>query len=157
MSRKGTARERKTPKDYLYGSVLVSKMINSIMLAGKKSIAEKIVYDALEKLKIEGDENKPIEIFHQSISNVMPKIEVRPQRVGGATYQIPTEVRERRAITLALRWIGLSAKARSGKSMTEKLTNELLDAYQNRGGAITTKENKRKMAEANKAFAHYRW
>lgn len=157
MARKGTVRKREIVGDNLFNNILLTRMITCIMREGKRAVAEKIVYKALESLKVKGEAIEPIKIFEQSIANVKPQIEVRPRRIGGATYQIPMEVPDNRATALALRWIITAAKDRSGKSMTEKLTNELLDAYNNRGGAITARENKRKMAEANKAFAHYRW
>lgn len=157
MARKGTVRKREIPGDHLFNNVLISRMITCIMRQGKRALAEKIIYQTLAGLKIKGESIEPIKVFEQSVSNVKPQIEVRPRRIGGATYQIPMEVPDSRATALALRWIITAAKERSGKSMIEKLTNELVDAYNNRGGAITVRENKRKMAEANKAFAHYRW
>ena len=157
MARKGIVRKRKIAGDHLFDNILISRIITCIMRRGKRALAEKIVYKTLEGLKIKGEAAEPIKIFEQSIGNVKPQIEVRPRRIGGATYQIPMEVPDNRATLLALRWIITAAKERSGKSMVEKLTHELLDAYNNRGGAITVRENKRKMAEANKAFAHYRW
>ncbi len=157
MARKGTTKKREIAPDHRFNNTLVAKMITCIMRQGKKSIAENIVYAALQALIIKGEDISPIQIFEQSIANVTPQIEVRPRRIGGATYQIPMEVPAHRATALALRWLVTSAKARAGKSMIERLTNELLDAYHSRGGAITMRENKRKMAEANKAFAHYRW
>ena len=157
MARKGTVRKREIAGDNLFNNILLARMVTCIMREGKRAVAEKIVYKALESLKVKGEAIEPIKIFEQSIANVKPQIEVRPRRIGGATYQIPMEVPDNRATALALRWIITAAKERSGKSMIEKLTNELLDAYNNRGGAITARENKRKMAEANKALAHYRW
>ena len=157
MARKGVVRKRKISGDQLFGSVLVARLITCILRCGKRALSEKIVYKTLESLKIKGESIEPIKVFEQAIANVKPQVEVRPRRIGGATYQIPMEVPEHRATALALRWIVTSAKDRSGKSMIEKLSHELLDAYNNRGGAVTMRENKRKMAEANKAFAHYRW
>jgi small subunit ribosomal protein S7 len=157
MSRKGSVRKRETAPDQLFNSVLISKMVTCVMRQGKKALAEKIVYSSLNNLKNKVEGAEPIKVFEQSIANVRPYVEARPRRIGGATYQIPMEVSEHRAVALAMRWIVGAAEERSGRSMIERLTNELMDAYNNRGGAVTTKENKRKMAEANKAFAHYRW
>jgi small subunit ribosomal protein S7 len=156
MSRKGTAKKREILEDPIYGQVLVTKLINYVMKGGKKSIAEKVVYDAFDMIK-DKLKSDPGEVYKKALENVNPAVEVRSRRVGGATYQVPVEVRAERAISLSLRWIVSSAQSRSEKSMKEKLASEIIDAYNNRGGAVTTKENKRKMAESNKAFAHYRW
>ena len=156
MSRKGKAKRREILEDPIYGEILVTKLINYVMKGGKKSIAEKVVYDAFEMVK-EKIKSDPGEVFKKALENVTPAVEVRSRRVGGATYQVPVEVRAERAVSLSLRWIVSSAQSRSEKSMKEKLGAEIIDAYNNRGGAITIKENKRKMAESNKAFAHYRW
>jgi small subunit ribosomal protein S7 len=157
MARKGSVRKRETVRDQVFNSLLISKMVTCIMRKGKKALAEKIVYSTLQNLKNKVENTEPIKIFEQSIANVRPNVEVRPRRIGGATYQIPMEVSEHRAVALAMRWIVGCAEERSGRSMIDKLTSELMDAYNNRGGAVTMRENKRKMAEANKAFAHYRW
>jgi len=156
MARKGASKKRELIEDPVYGSVLVSKLINYVMKDGKKSVAEAVVYKAFDiaKKKINVE---PLEIFEKSVANVSPEIEVRSKRVGGATYQVPVDVRVERALSLALRWLVNSAQSRSEKSMQEKLAGEIVDSYNNRGGAVTTRENKRKMAESNKAFAHYRW
>lgn len=156
MSRKGKAKRREILEDPIYGEILVTKLINYVMKGGKKSIAEKVVYEAFEMVK-EKIKSDPGEVFKKALENVTPAVEVRSRRVGGATYQVPVEVRAERAVSLSLRWIVSSAQSRSEKSMKEKLGAEIMDAYNNRGGAVAVKENKRKMAESNKAFAHYRW
>jgi small subunit ribosomal protein S7 len=156
MSRKGSPAKREVLPDPVFNKIMVSKLVNYIMCKGKKSVAEKIVYGAFDviKEKIKAD---PIEVFDQAMVNVRPSVEVRSRRIGGATYQVPMEVRDVRSVALALRWIVNSSQGRSEQSMKEKLAAEIMDAYNERGGAISIKENKRKMAEANKAFAHYRW
>jgi len=142
--------------DPRYGNLLVSSLINKLMWNGKKSTAEHIVYGALEML--ENRTKKPaLEALEQAVRNVTPVIEVRPRRVGGATYQVPMEIREDRRQALALRWLLQSARKRPGKSMIEKLSGELLDAYNNQGNTVKKREDTHKMAEANRAFAHYRW
>ena len=156
MARKGKAKRREILEDPIYGEILVTKLVNYVMKGGKKSVAEKVVYDAFDMVK-EKVKAEPAEVFKKALENVTPAVEVRSRRVGGATYQVPVEVRPERATSLSLRWIVSSAQGRSEKSMKEKLGAEIIDAYNNRGGAITIKENKRKMAESNKAFAHYRW
>jgi small subunit ribosomal protein S7 len=142
--------------DPKYKNVLVAKFINNIMIQGKKSVAERILYNALEIIQ-ERSKEDPLKVFEKSVNNTKPIIEVKSRRVGGATYQVPTEVRQERRTALAIRWLISYAKDRSEKSMEEKLAAELLDAANNRGGAIKKKEDVHKMAEANKAFAHYRW
>jgi small subunit ribosomal protein S7 len=159
MPRKGPVKPREIMPDPIYGDVLVQKLINKVMVDGKKSKAEKIVYGAM-KILAEKTGEQPLEALHKAIENLKPTLEVRPRRVGGATYQIPMEVPPRRQISLALRWLVEAARNRSGKgnyTMLEKLSNELLDAYHNRGNAIKKKEDTHRMAEANKAFAHYKW
>jgi small subunit ribosomal protein S7 len=156
MPRKGKVEKRIIPPDPKYNDFLVAKFINGVMRRGKKSIAERIVYNALEFIK-EKTKSDPLSIFKQAIENVKPLIEVRPRRVGGATYQVPVEVRPERKLSLAIRWIISSAKQRPEKGMDKKLSAELIDAANNRGGAIKKKEDTHKMAEANRAFAHYRW
>jgi small subunit ribosomal protein S7 len=156
MARKGSTKIREATPDPLFGSVLVSRFVSYIMKEGKKAVAEKIIYGTLDGLKAKGHP-EPVKALEDAVSNVRPHVEVRPRRIGGATYQIPMEVSDRRSTALALRWIISCAKARSGTSMVDKLLNETLDALNNRGGAVGMRENKRKMAEANKAFAHYRW
>jgi len=142
--------------DPKYKNVLVAKFINNIMIQGKKSVAERILYNAMEIIQ-ERSKEDPLKVFEKSVNNTKPIIEVKSRRVGGATYQVPTEVRQERRTALAIRWLISYAKDRSEKSMEEKLAAELLDAANNRGGAIKKKEDVHKMAEANKAFAHYRW
>ncbi len=156
MPRRGPVPKREIPPDPVYKDSLVQRFINRLMMRGKKSVAEKIFYTTMDRIR-ERTGKDPLEIFHQAIRNVMPVVEVRPRRVGGATYQVPMEVRPERRRTLAIRWIILSARARAGKSMIEKLTAEILEAANNTGGAVKKKEDTHRMAEANKAFAHYRW
>ncbi len=156
MPRKGPVRRRPIPPDPVYNNVLVQRFINRLLVDGKKGVAERIFYDAMGI--IEKKSNKPgLEVFEQALRNVMPVIEVRPRRVGGSTYQVPVEVRPERRISLAIRWIVLNARKRSGRTMKEKLAAELMDAANNTGASIKRKEDGHKMAEANKAFAHYRW
>jgi small subunit ribosomal protein S7 len=155
------SRKRKAPKkipivDPKYKSVVIPKLINSIMHDGKKITAEKIVYDAIEKIKTKS-KDEPITVFNDAINNVRPTVEVRSRRVGGATYQVPVEVKSKRSQALALRWIIDASRKRKDKKMSDKLFNEIYDAYQNRGSAIKKKEDTHKMAESNKAFAHFRW
>jgi small subunit ribosomal protein S7 len=156
MSRRHSAEKREINPDPKFGNVVLSKFMNSIMEAGKKSFAEKIVYDALEI--IEGKtKQSPLTVFQQALDNVMPAIEVRSRRVGGATYQVPVEVRTVRRQALGIRWIISAARDRNEKTMTERLSAELLDASNNRGNAVKKREDTHKMAEANRAFSHYRW
>lgn len=156
MPRKGPAPRRVIPPDPVYNDVLVQRFINRLMMCGKKSVAEKIFYRAME---IVGERTKrnPLEVFHQALKNVMPVLEVRPRRVGGATYQVPMEVRPERRISLGIRWLVTSARKRGGRTMIEKLAAELMDAANNQGAAVKKREDTHRMAEANKAFAHYRW
>lgn len=156
MPRKGSISKRKISSDPKYGDQSVAKFINYLMFDGKKSKSEKIFYDSLEiaSKKLGKD---PLEIFQGAMDNVKPSIEVRSRRVGGATYQVPMEVNHFRKQSLAIRWIIASARSRNANSMTEKLSAEIMDAFQNKGGAIKKKEDTGKMAEANRAFAHYRW
>lgn len=156
MPRKGPVPKRQIPPDPKYGDVTVAKFINSLMYDGKKSKAEKILYTALEMVG-EKTGKDPLEVFHSAIDNVKPVLEVRSRRVGGATYQVPMEVNPFRRQSLAIRWIINAARERQGKSMEEKLAAEMLDASQGRGGAVKKKEDTHRMAEANRAFAHYRW
>jgi len=156
MPRKGSVSKRKVPVDPKFGDLTVAKFINSLMQDGKKSKAEMIFYGSL-KLIGEKTGKDPIEVFNAAMDNVKPGIEVRPRRVGGATYQVPMEVSSFRKQSLAIRWILASARKRDGKSMIDKLTGELLDASEGRGGAIKKREDTHKMADANRAFAHYRW
>lgn len=156
MSRRNRPERRAIVPDPRYGNLLVSSLINKLMWNGKKSTAENIVYGALEAL--ETRTKKPaMEALEQAMRNVTPVIEVRPRRVGGATYQVPMEIREDRRQALALRWLLQSARKRPGKSMIEKLSGELADAFNNQGNTVKKREDTHKMAEANRAFAHYRW
>ena len=156
MSRKRKAPIRKVYPDPKYHSEVISKFINSIMYDGKRSTAEKILYDALEKIKTKNNED-PLKIFNSAITNVRPNLEVRSRRVGGATYQVPVEVKASRGQALALRWLLEATRKRKNKSMSDKLYNEIMDASQNKGSAIKKREDTHKMAESNKAFAHFRW
>ena len=155
MSRKRRAPKRKNYPDPKYKSEVISKFINSIMYDGKRSTAEKILYTALEKMKTKNQD--PLKIFNTAISNVKPNLEVRSRRVGGATYQVPVEVKSKRSQALALRWLIDASRKRKDKKMSDKIFNEIYDAYQNKGSAIKKKEDTHKMAESNKAFAHFRW
>ena len=156
MSRKRKAPQRKIYPDPKFHSEVVSKFINSIMYDGKRSTAERILYTALDKIK-ETKKEDPLKVFNTAISNVRPNIEVRSRRVGGATYQVPVEVKSNRSQALALRWILDASRKRKNKTMAEKLYAEILDASQNKGSAIKKREDTHKMAESNKAFAHFRW
>ena len=156
MSRKRKAPVRKIYPDPKYRSVVISKFINSIMYDGKRSTAEKILYDALDKIKQKGKED-PLKVFNNAINNVKPNLEVRSRRVGGATYQVPVEVKSKRAQALAIRWLVESARKRKDKHMADKIFNELYDAYEKKGAAVKKREDVHKMAESNKAFAHFRW
>ena len=156
MSRKNRAPQRKIYNDPKYDSAILSKFVNFLMYDGKKTTAEKIIYSALEHIKSKTKED-PIKIFNEAINNVRPNLEVRSRRVGGATYQVPVEVKTKRSQTLALRWLLDAARKRKNKSMSEKLSNELMEAYQRKGSAMKKREDTHKMAESNKAFAHFRW
>ena len=156
MSRRSRATKRETPPDATYDNVIVAKLINKIMKCGKKSKAEKIVYSALAT--IEGQESKdPVTVLEQAVRNATPQLEVKSRRIGGATYQVPVEVRPDRSLSLAIRWLIASARARPGKSMVEKLAGELSDAAKGQGVTIKKRDDTHRMAEANRAFAHYRW
>jgi small subunit ribosomal protein S7 len=156
MSRRHRAEKREVLPDPKFGNMVVSKFMNSIMYAGKKSVAESIVYGAFDM--IEGKtKQSPLAVFEQALDNVMPTIEVRSRRVGGATYQVPVEVRTDRRQALGIRWLITAARERNEKTMTERLSAELLDASNNRGNAVKKREDTHRMAEANRAFAHYRW
>jgi len=156
MPRRGKVIRHRTPPDAKYNSVWVQTMINKIMKNGKKGVAERIVYRALDDI---GDRTKedPRAVFEKAMRNVMPVLEVRPRRVGGATYQIPLEVRPARQVSLAMRWLLGAARSRAGRPMSERLAAELVDAYREQGSAIKKRDDTHKMAEANKAFVHYRW
>ena len=156
MSRKKRAPKRIFYPDPKYGSLVLAKFINFVMYDGKKETSEKIIYDALEKIKNKTKED-PIKIFNEAVGNIRPNLEVRSRRVGGATYQVPQEVKAKRSQTLALRWLLEASRKRKNKTMSDKLFSELMDASQKRGTAIKKREDTHKMAESNKAFAHYRW
>ena len=155
MPRKGYIPKRELTPDYKFNNKLVSQLVNQVLSNGEKSLAEKIVYDALEVAK-EKSGTEPLNVLKKAVSNVKPLLEVKPRRVGGATYQVPVEVSSRRGVTLALRWITGFSRARKG-SMSNSLAAEILDAFQGTGSAVKKKEDLHKMAEANRAFAHYRW
>lgn len=156
MPRKGHVAKREVLPDPLYKSTLVTKLINSIMLDGKKGVAEKIVYGAFNRVS-EKTGKEPLEAFEEALNNIMPVLEVKARRVGGATYQVPMEIRPERRRTLGLRWLTLYSRKRGEKTMEERLAAELLDAMNNAGGACKKKEETHKMAEANKAFSHFKW
>ena len=156
MSRKRRASKKIFLTDTKYKSNLIIKLMNSIMYDGKKTIAEKIIYDAISKIKSKIKE-EPINVFNEAINNIKPTVEVRSRRVGGATYQVPVEVKSKRSQALALRWLIDASRKRKDKNMSDKIFNEIYDAYQNRGSAIKKKEDTHRMAESNKAFAHFRW
>ena len=156
MSRRHSAERREIIPDAKYGDVVLTKFMNSVMYEGKKSVAERIVYGAFDI--VEGRaKSDPLELFKQALDNVAPAIEVRSRRVGGATYQVPVEVRPERRQALAIRWLIQAARARNDKTMVERLSAELLDAANNRGNAVKKREDTHRMAEANRAFSHYRW
>jgi small subunit ribosomal protein S7 len=156
MSRRHRAEKREVLPDALYGDLVVSKFMNNLMYDGKKSVAEGIVYGAFERIQ-ERSSQDPVKVFHEALDRVKPDLEVRSRRVGGATYQVPVEVRPDRAQALALRWLINAARARSEQTMVDRLANELLDAANNRGAAVKKREDTHRMAEANRAFSHYRW
>ena len=156
MSRRRAQIKRQVEADPVYGTKVITKFINSLMLDGKKTVEEKIVYRTFEIIK-EKSQQDPLEVFNEAIKNVKPNLEVKSRRVGGATYQVPVEVRSDRAQALAIRWLIESSKKRGDKTMQERLSKEFLDASTNKGNAIKKKEDTHKMAEANKAFAHFRW
>ncbi len=156
MSRRHRAVKREVNPDPKFGDLTVSKFMNYVMLDGKKSAAEKIVYGAFDRIE-EKLKRPPVELFHEALDNVSPALEVRSRRVGGATYQVPMEVRPDRKVALAMRWLISAARNRNETTMVERLSGELMDASQNRGSAVKKREDTHKMAEANRAFAHYRW
>jgi small subunit ribosomal protein S7 len=156
MSRRHRAEKREINPDPKFGDLIVSKFMNNLMYEGKKSVAEGIVYGALDQMQTKA-KSDPVLMFHQALENVAPAIEVRSRRVGGATYQVPVEVRTERRQALAIRWIITAARGRNEKTMVERLSGELLDAANNRGTAVKKREDTHKMAEANRAFSHYRW
>ena len=156
MPRRGYIAKRDVLPDPIYNSKVVTKLINNIMLDGKKSVAQGIVYDAFDIIK-EKEEKNPLEVFEAALENIMPVLEVKARRVGGATYQVPLEIRPERRQTLGLRWLVTYARTRHEKTMAEKLAGEIMDAVNGNGGAFKKKEDTHRMAEANKAFAHYKW
>lgn len=156
MSRRHRAEKREILPDAKFGDLVIAKFINSIMLDGKKAVAEKIVYGALDKISAKSGSD-PVQLFHGAVDNIKPSVEVRSRRVGGATYQVPVEVRPERRQALAFRWLADFARKRSESTMIDRLSGELLDAANNRGGAVKKREDTHRMAEANKAFSHYRW
>ena len=156
MPRRGNVPKREVLPDPLYNSVLVTKLTNSIMLDGKKGVAQKVVYGAFDIIK-EKTDKEPMEVYTQALENIMPSLEVKARRVGGATYQVPIEVRPDRRQTLGLRWLTAYSRSRSERTMRERLAAEILDAVNGNGGAAKKRDDTHKMAEANRAFAHYRW
>ena len=156
MRRRSITKREMTP-DVKYNSELVARLINTIMRNGKKSVAQKIVYSAFDVIKAKKKDMDPLEVFLQAVENVKPKLEVKSRRVGGATYQVPIDVPAERQVALAMRWIATYSQAKKGRSMTDSLSSELLDAFENQGASVKKKEDTHKMAQANKAFAHYRW
>ena len=156
MPRRGNVPKREVLPDPIYGSILVTKLVNSVMLDGKKGVAQKVVYAAFDQIK-EKTEKDPTEVFAQAMENIMPSLEVKARRVGGANYQVPMEVRPVRRQTLGLRWLTAYARSRSERTMAERLAGEIMDAANNTGSAVKKREEVHKSAEANKAFAHFRW
>ena len=156
MSRRHAAEKREILPDAKFGDMVITKFINSLMFEGKRSVAEHIVYGALDNMERKAKAD-PVRVFHEALDNVKPQLEVRSRRVGGATYQVPVEVRPDRAQALAIRWLISTARTRPEKTMVERLSAELLDASNNRGNAVKKREDTHKMAEANRAFSHYRW
>ncbi|PID74323.1 MAG: 30S ribosomal protein S7 [Deltaproteobacteria bacterium] len=157
MSRRRAAEKRPVDPDPRFNSVLVSKFTNGLMERGKKTLAQRIFYDAMDIVASKVKDEDPLTVFEEAMEKVRPRVEVKSRRVGGATYQVPMEVRQSRKNALAIRWIIGYARARSGRSMSEKLAAEMIDAYNNRGAAVKKRDDTHRMAEANKAFAHYRW
>jgi small subunit ribosomal protein S7 len=156
MSRRHRAEKREINPDPKFGDIVVTKFMNAIMFDGKKSVAETIVYGALDQIETKA-KSKPLELFHQALENVAPHVEVRSRRVGGATYQVPVDVRPERRQALAIRWLIGAARGRNETTMVDRLSGELMDAANNRGSAVKKREETHRMAEANRAFAHYRW
>ena len=157
MPRRGFVAKRDVLPDPMYNSKLVTRLVNNVMYDGKRGVAQRIVYGAFNLIKSRQDSPNPMEVFEKAMENVMPSLEVKARRVGGATYQVPVEVRPERRQTLGLRWIVEYARKRSERTMCERLANELWDAFSETGGAVKKREDTHKMAESNKAFAHYRW
>jgi len=156
MSRRHAAEKREVLPDAKYGDKVLTKFMNNLMIDGKKSVAETIVYNAMERVETKLKKS-PIEVFHECLDNIQPSVEVRSRRVGGATYQVPVEVRPERRVALAIRWLIIAARKRNENTMEERLAGELIDAVQGRGTAVKKREDTHKMADANKAFSHYRW
>lgn len=156
MPRRGKIKKKTLKPDPFYSSTLISKFVNTVMVKGKKSLAEKVIYESMEQVKKKAKDD-PLKMFEKAVENTRPMLETKSRRVGGATYQVPIEVPLNRSTSLAVRWLIRYARERGGKSMVEKLSAEIIDAVNNRGGAIKKKEDAHKMAEANRAFAHYRW
>ena len=156
MPRRGNVTKREVLPDPIYGSIMVTRLINSVMLDGKKGVAQKVVYSAFDIIK-EKTGKDPLEVYTEGLNNIMPTLEVKARRVGGATYQVPIEVREDRRTTLGLRWLTSYSRARNEKTMRERLANEIIDASNSAGSSVKKREDTHKMAEANRAFAHYRW
>jgi len=156
MSRRHAAEKREVLPDAKFGDRILTKFMNNLMIDGKKSIAERIVYNAMDRVETK-IKRSPIEVFHEALENIQPSVEVRSRRVGGATYQVPVEVRPERREALAIRWLIKASRARNEHTMEERLAGELMDAVQSRGSAVKKREDTHKMAEANKAFSHYRW
>ncbi|MFN4058059.1 MAG: 30S ribosomal protein S7 [Roseinatronobacter sp.] len=156
MSRRHAAEKREVLPDAKFGDKVLSKFMNNLMIDGKKSVAESIVYNAMDRVESRL-KRTPIEVFHEALDNIKPSVEVRSRRVGGATYQVPVEVRTERREALAIRWLIKAARARNEKTMEERLAGELVDAVNSRGSAVKKREDTHKMADANKAFSHYRW
>ena len=156
MSRRHAAEKREVLPDAKFGDRVLTKFMNNLMIDGKKSVAEKIVYNAMDRVEAK-IKRAPIEVFHEALENIKPSVEVRSRRVGGATYQVPVEVRPDRRQALAIRWLITAARARNERTMVERLSGELLDASNNRGTAVKKREDTHRMAEANRAFSHYRW
>ena len=156
MPRRGNVPKREVLPDPMYNSVLVTKLVNSVMLDGKKGVAQKVVYSAFDMIK-DKTGNEPLDVFNQAMENIMPSLEPKSRRVGGATYQVPMEVRPARRQTLGLRWLTAYARARGERTMAERLAGEIMDAANNSGSAVKKREDTHKMAESNKAFAHFRW
>ena len=157
MARRREADKRKILPDPKFNDILVARFVNSLLKQGKKSLAERVLYTALDNIEEKLKDESALDVFKKAIDNVSPALEVRSRRVGGATYQVPVEVSRTRRQALSIRWVIANAKSRAGRTMAERLTGELLDAFNNTGGAIRKKEDVHRMAEANKAFAHYRW
>lgn len=157
MSRRKSSEKRETQADAIFKDRDIAKLINKVMIQGKKAIAQRIVYDALDEVKTKVPNEEPINVFKKAVENTKPSIEVRSRRVGGATYQVPVDVRPTRRLALALRWMVLYARERGEKTMSSRLAGEILDAFNNRGNAIKKREDVHRMADANKAFSHYNW